>query len=71
MREAWMKTRGAGGGGGGGSPGKISQGSGGRGGGADSTGAIRSKGIGSLAALNQRMKQYSFWVEVQLAQKTK
>lgn len=71
MREAWMKTRGAGGGGGGGSPGKISQGSGGRGGGADSTGAIRSKGIGSLSTLNQRMKQYSFWVEVQLAQKTK
>ncbi len=71
MREAWMKTRGAGGGGGGGSPGKISQGSEGKGGGASSSGAIRSKGIGTLAALNQRMKQYSFWVEVQLAQKTK
>lgn len=71
MREAWMKTRGAGGGGGGGSPGKISQGSAGKGGGADSSGAIRSQGIGSLTALNQRMKQYSFWIEVQLAQKTK
>lgn len=71
MREAWMKTRGAGGGGGGGSPGKIAQGSAGKGGGADSSGAIRSQGIGSLAALNQRMKKYSFWIEVQLAQKTK
>ncbi len=70
MREAWMKTRGAGGGGGG-SPGKIAQGSEGKGGGASSSGAIRSQGIGSLAALNQRMKQYSFWVDVQLAQKTK
>ncbi len=71
MREAWMKTRGAGGGGGGGSPGKIAQGSAGKGGGAESSGAIRSQGIGSLAALNQRMKQYSFWVNLQLAQKTK
>ena len=70
MREAWMKTRGAGGGGSG-SPGKISQASGGKGGGASSSGAIQSQGIGSLAALNQRMKQYSFWVDVQLAQKTK
>ena len=70
MREEWMKTRGAGGGGGG-SPGKIAQGSAGKGGGADSSGAIRSQGIGSLTALNQRMKQYSFWVAVQLAQKTK
>lgn len=69
MREAWMKNRGASGGGG--SPGKISQESGGKGGGASSSGAIRSQGIGSLAALNQRMKQYSFWVNVQLAQKTK
>ncbi len=68
MREAWMKNRGASGGEGG-SPGKISQESGGKGGGASSSGAIRSQGIGSLAALNQRMKQYSFWVNVQLAQK--